>query len=191
MTNNPIGATLQFITYLEGLKRERRNSWLSNGERESVSDHSWRMVMMAMILAPKTSLDLNMERVLKMAAIHDLAEIETGDIPTIHQTQEVVNQKNKDELAAFTKMRAMLDGDSGEELYSLFHEFEDQQTVEAIFVRILDKFECVIQKNQQSTDVEPGAEGYFEKLEKLCSIDPYLSSFYADLYEDVKKRNNK
>ena len=191
MTNNPIDATLQFITYLEGLKRERRNSWLSNGERESVSDHSWRMVMMAMILAPKTSLDLNMERVLKMAAIHDLAEIETGDIPTIHQTQEVVNQKNKDELAAFTKMRSMLDGDSGEELYSLFHEFEDQQTVEAIFVRILDKFECVIQKNQQSTDVEPGAEGYFEKLEKLCSIDPYLSSFYADLYEDVKKRNNK
>jgi putative hydrolases of HD superfamily len=191
MTNNPIGATLQFITYLEGLKRERRNSWLSNGERESVSDHSWRMVMMAMILAPKTSLDLNIERVLKMAAIHDLAEIETGDIPTIHQTQEVVNQKNKDELAAFTKMRSMLDNDSGEELYNLFHEFEDQQTVEAVFVRILDKFECVIQKNQQSKDVDPGAEGYFEKLEKLCSIDPYLSSFYAGLYEDVKKRNNK
>jgi putative hydrolase of HD superfamily len=104
-----VDSLLGLIIYTEGLKKELRNSWLSNGRRESVADHSWRMAMMAIVLIPRTKLDLNIEKVLKMAIIHDLAEIETGDIPTIHQTSEVIAQKSKDEDRAFLKISSMLE----------------------------------------------------------------------------------
>lgn len=62
------------------------------------------MVMMAIVLVPRVNLKLDMEKVLKMAAVHDLAEIEAGDIPTIHQTDDVVRQKTLDEQAAMKKL---------------------------------------------------------------------------------------
>jgi putative hydrolase of HD superfamily len=180
--------SLKLISYVEGLKRELRNSWLSDGRQESVAEHSWRMVMMAMILAPQTKLKLDMEKVLKMAAIHDLAEIEVGDIPTIHQTNDVVRQKALDEQAAIETIRARFSQVS-EEVATLWREFEDQKTAEARFVRAIDKLECAIQKNQQTVDTKHGKPGYFEALEELCKDDSFLHDFYKQVAIDVAKRN--
>ena len=52
---------LNFIEYAEGLKRELRHSWLSDGRREDVAGHTWRMALMGIIIAPKTRLKLNIE----------------------------------------------------------------------------------------------------------------------------------
>lgn len=179
----------EFTIYTERLKRELRNSWLSDGRRESVADHSWRMAIMAIFLGPMTGLKLDLEKVLKMALIHDLAEIKIGDIPTIDQNAEVVAQKYIDEDEAFREISSMLGGDQGGGLYELWQEFRDQETSEARFVKAIDKLECVIQKNQQSTDINPGASGYFTKLAELCDADPVLKDFYGIVIGDVRKRD--
>lgn len=179
--------SLQFVLYIEGLKRELRNSWLSDGRQESVAEHSWRMVMMAIVLAPQVNLKLDMEKVLKMAAVHDLAEIEAGDIPTIHQTDDVVRQKASNEQAAIERIRTQF-GELSEEIAILWREFEDQKTAEARFVRAIDKLECTIQKNQQTVDTKHGKPGYFEALEELCKDDSFLHDFYKQVAADVAKR---
>jgi len=188
--------TIDFIEYLEGLKLELRHTWLSNDRRESVAEHSWRMSVMALIIAPKTKLALNMEKILKMTAIHDIAEIETGDVPaSVHLIDEkIANKKAIDEIHAMEIVRKLMNDESGEELYELWHEFEEQITNESKFVKIIDKFEAVIQKYQTGYESfkrqdelgKYGVPGYLEKLEEMCKIDDYLMKILHDLVERRK-----
>jgi len=181
---------IKFIQYSEQLKLVIRNSWLSdNKTKESVAEHSWRMALMAMLIAPKTKLKLNMERVLKMILVHDLVEIETGDMPTILQIGNAIRQKQESEQNAILLIKNKLDEPTGQEIYELWTEFEEQRSIESIYAKIIDKFECIIQKNQQSVDMEAGADGYFEKLVSKCKIDSYLETMCLELWEESKKRN--
>lgn len=43
---------MQVIKLAEKLKYELRHSWLSNGRRESVAEHTWRLSLMAMLIEP-------------------------------------------------------------------------------------------------------------------------------------------
>ncbi|NCO10919.1 HD domain-containing protein [Candidatus Saccharibacteria bacterium] len=191
-----IDGTLDFIEYCEGLKRELRNSWLSDDRQESVAEHSWRMSMMAIAIAPRTKLNLDMKKVLEMVAIHDVAEIEAGDVPTVlHMVDKnVALKKIDDETKAVDNIRLTLGDQLGEYIYDLWHEFEDQKTSEAKFVKILDKFEAIVQKYQASFKSytrmdEPqreGAPGYIEMVAKLCEIDEYLGEVLQGL---VSRRN--
>lgn len=92
---NSVQNIVDFIEYSEGLKTTYRNSWLSDGSTESVAEHTWRMALIAMALFPHVDKNLNREEVLKMIIIHDLAEIDTGDIPTIEQVGIVRENKQK------------------------------------------------------------------------------------------------
>ena len=41
--------TLAFLPLAERLKRELRHSWLSDGRRESVAEHTWFIALMALL----------------------------------------------------------------------------------------------------------------------------------------------
>ncbi len=146
---------------------------------------------MAMMIAPKTKLNLDMEKVLKMILIHDLVEIEAGDVPTTKQTPSVLAQKRDDEQQAIETIKQKLEGATGEEVYSLWNEFEDLKTPEAIFARIIDKVECIIQKNQQTVDRSEGEPGYFEKLSELSKIDDFLASLSESVIEKAHERDRR
>lgn len=181
--------TLAFITYSEGLKRELRNAWLSDGRQESVAEHSWRTAFMVMVLVPKLGIPIDIAKALKMALIHDLVEIEAGDIPSIHQSDTVLAQKQKDEQAASTYMRAAFVNSGGEEIDALWQEFEEGKTNEARFVRVMDRLEASVQKNQQRVDLQKGAPGYQEKVLKLAELDEFLLAFAKQVNRDVEVRN--
>ncbi|HUC96547.1 MAG TPA: HD domain-containing protein [Candidatus Saccharimonadales bacterium] len=63
----------------------------------------------------------------------------------------MLQKKEKDEMRAVENIRkTVARGLMSEEISELWHEFESQATDEAKFVKIMDKFEAVIQKNQMS-----------------------------------------
>lgn len=181
---------VDFIEYAEGLKREIRNSWLSDNRQESVAEHSWRLALLCLSIAPKTKLSLNMEKVLRLSLVHDLVEIEAGDIPTVrHMTnKDVAQQKNEQEHLAILTIKKEFP-EAGSEIFDLWLEYEEQETKEAQFVKIMDKFEAIIQKYQQSLESfknqdelnRLGAPKYFERLRALCQIDDYLLKFLDEL----------
>jgi len=85
---------IDLIEYSEGLKREIRNSWLSDKRQESVAEHSWRMALMASIIGPRLTMEIDLNKSIKMAIFHDISEIEAGDVPTIlHMTNSKVSDK--------------------------------------------------------------------------------------------------
>ncbi len=130
----------------ENLKREKRHSWLSNGDHESVAEHSYRMALMVYLIAPKLEFTVNTEKVLKMALIHDLVEAYTGDCPDFEvKSAEQVNSKFLAEEQAIEKAGELL---GLQELPALWHEFERGETREAQLVRAIDRLEMQVQHNE-------------------------------------------
>jgi putative hydrolases of HD superfamily len=75
-----------FATLLEGLKKIERFKgqfyWRDYPELkryESVADHSWRLAMLVILLEKQFSQNINLEKAIKIALIHDIPEILSGD----------------------------------------------------------------------------------------------------------------
>lgn len=149
---------LDLMIRLETLKRTARTGWnkkfpdghaiLSRSvpEAESVADHSWSLAMFAFFVG--TELKLNIEKMVTMALVHDVAESLTTDIVTatldLEEKARVEAEKRIIEETAIREIFSSL-GLFGEECIALWLEFEDGDSEEAIVLRQLDKMECAIQ----------------------------------------------
>ena len=89
---------------------------------------------------------MNLKRVLAMTIVHDLAEVEVGDIPCF-ETGDRKTNKAELELAAIERIATMLPAPEGEMVKQLWLEFEDGRTPEARFVRALDHLKVQVQHN--------------------------------------------
>ncbi len=140
---------MEVLCLAEKLKSEMRHSWLSDGRQESVAEHTWRMALMAVLLEPYLDEEVNTARLLKMVIIHDLVEVEAGDIPAftiLSEAQKI--EKQQKELAAIESLRTKLGNGIGQMVYELWHEFEANETYEAKVANALDKLEVRLQHNQ-------------------------------------------
>ncbi|KAE8602364.1 hypothetical protein XENTR_v10013959 [Xenopus tropicalis] len=110
---------LQFMKLVGQLKRVPRTGWIYRQveKPESVSDHMYRMAVMAMLTEDRK---LNKDRCIRLALVHDMAECIVGDI-------------------------APADNISKEEKHRKEKEYEHQSTAEAKFVKELDQCEMILQ----------------------------------------------
>ncbi|MBI2427686.1 MAG: HD domain-containing protein [Ignavibacteriales bacterium] len=148
MTN--ITNILSLLHLAEKLKFELRHSYTSSGRQESVAEHTWRMALMAILLEPYLDQKIDVAKTLKMIIIHDLVEAEAGDVPypRMVQNPELKKIKEEKEKVAIEKIRTMLNNSVGDEIHSLWNEFEVHETYEAKVALALDKLEVQIQHNE-------------------------------------------
>lgn len=132
------------------LKTIKRSGWIRHGIKnpESIADHSFRMAMIALILGDEFKLDTS--KLIKMALIHDIAEIIVGDLTPYCNIN--IQEKSSQEYNA---MKELLSYISKSSYYmDLWLEFERQETKEAKLVHNIDKLEMIIQaveyENSQS-----------------------------------------
>ena len=78
---------LDFLALAERLKCATRHCTNSQGDPESVAEHSWRAALMALCLEQELP-GVEMDRVIRMLLIHDLGEAVTGDIPTFRKSKQ-------------------------------------------------------------------------------------------------------
>jgi putative hydrolase of HD superfamily len=71
---------IRLIKEIGKIKKIKRSGWVREGieSPESVADHSYRVAVMAMILGNR--LDVDTDKLIKMALAHDLGEGLTGDV---------------------------------------------------------------------------------------------------------------
>ncbi len=135
---------LKFAKIVGKLKTTKRTGWVMQNipAPESVADHSFRVAVLAMILAPKVGVDVN--KVTKMALIHDLGEAIIGDIITTwgKKPLPILPEKKRRERKAIEKIFSVIDQ---KEYVKLFEEYEKMQTKEAQFVKQIDRLEFAIQ----------------------------------------------
>ena len=114
-----------------GLKHVLRAGWVRAGVEspESVAAHSWGMSVLAMHLCPD---ELDKMRVLEMCLVHDLPEVEVGDLTPHDDT----STKSEDEHRAMQILAP--------HWLDLFEEYEAGLTEEAKFVKYLDKLDMAL-----------------------------------------------
>ena len=62
---------MNFLHLADRLKKEMRHCWNTDGRRESVAEHSWRLPLMVFRYADRLDQPVNISKCLKMALIHD------------------------------------------------------------------------------------------------------------------------
>ena len=134
---------LDILRVAEKLKCNTRHCYTSSGRQESVAEHSWRIALMAMLIAPEFP-EADMNKVIRMCLIHDLGEAFTGDIPTFDKTDADTQRED----ALLDHWVGTLPEETKQEFSALLKEMNAQETQEAKIYKALDKMEAVIQHNE-------------------------------------------
>lgn len=134
---------LSILSVAEKLKCNTRHSDTSSGRRESVAEHSWRLALMAMLLADEFP-DTDINKVIRMCLIHDLGEAFTGDIAAFYKTSA---DADKEDNLYLTWVESFPEVQK-EQFKALLAEMSELSTKEAKLYKALDKLEAVIQHNE-------------------------------------------
>ncbi|WP_372424435.1 HD domain-containing protein [Salinarimonas chemoclinalis] len=174
-TDHDLAAILDFLVLAERLKTELRHSWLSDGRRESVAEHTWMMALMALSLGSRLEHPVDVARAIELVIVHDIAETEVGDIPFFEKSARK-DAKARAEAAAMARICARLPADLGARIGAAWREFEDGVTPEARFARALDHLEVQFQHNLADLDTwEPVELGLvWTKMDDPCAHDATL-----------------
>ncbi|MGB9623168.1 MAG: HD domain-containing protein, partial [Candidatus Bathyarchaeia archaeon] len=123
----------EFLRIVGRLKRLPRTGWLESqiNDPESVAEHSFRTAVLAMVFADLKN--LNVERVVRMALLHDLAEAEIGDL-TPEAKKGVREEYARVEEEAFRRILNELPEHLAEGYLSLIKEYRAASTPEAKLV---------------------------------------------------------
>ncbi|KAA5607103.1 HD domain-containing protein [Roseospira marina] len=135
-------ALLTFFTQAGALKDTLRSARTATGRVESVAEHSWRLAVMALVLAP-TEPGLDLTRVLQLCLIHDLGEALGGDVPAPAQTTDP--DRKARERQDVRSVVAALPPAQRDALIAAYDEADAGTTPEARFVKALDKLETCLQ----------------------------------------------
>ena len=146
MPQSDLAGVLDFLRAAEALKTNVRSGWTSAGERESVAEHTWRLCLMALVLAPEFP-EVDFARLIRICIIHDLGEAIGGDIPAPAQAARGA-AKSADERRDLVTLLEPLPAVRRDEILALWDEYEAAITPEAKLAKALDKLETILQHTQ-------------------------------------------
>jgi len=138
-----------FIKEIDKLKYIQRRTKLFNSDRhENDAEHSWHLAMMTIVLAEHSDQPIDVLKVVKMVLIHDIVEIDAGDV-FIYDTLK--NHTNTDEeLLAAQRIFGLLPEEQAKEFIAIWQEFEDGKTNEAKFAKTMDRLEPLLQNTSNN-----------------------------------------
>lgn len=143
INNEKLKKQIEFAVTVDEMKNIlRRNLVVDGSRRENDAEHSWHLAIMAMLLEEYSAQKVNIERVLKIALVHDLVEVYAGD--TFAYDEKGYEDKEAREIAAADKLFGMLGGEQGAEIRALWDEFEAGETPEAKYANAIDRIQPLI-----------------------------------------------
>jgi len=135
---------LNFIHEVDKVKYIYRKTKLFHSERnENDAEHSWHLAVMALILSGHANEPIDLLKVIQMLLIHDIVEIDSGDI--FLYSSEVSHTNTDSERKAAQRIFGLLAESQTNELISIWEEFEAGETAEAKFARAMDRLEPLLQ----------------------------------------------
>ena len=187
---------LKFYIFNNKLKKKLRQGWLDvkiSGNRiESVAEHIYGTLVLAISINDEYKLNLNMEHILKMMTLHELEEIIIPDYSALASITKEEKIK-AGELAVRKIVNGLIKED---EIIELLEEFSARTTKEAIFCHYIDKLEADLQAKLYDLEGKFDLENekadcrawYGESAEEIiasstCASDIWLKCDHH-IYED-------
>jgi putative hydrolase of HD superfamily len=149
--DSPLDGVLDFLRATERLKVTYRSGYTSDGQKESVAEHSWRLCLMALVLRDQFP-DVDLAKLLAICVVHDLGEAIGGDVPAPEQARrraaDPTASKSAQEREDLLTLLAPLPPAVRASITQLWDEYEAAASTEARVAKALDKLETILQHTQ-------------------------------------------
>jgi len=177
--------SLRFAHVCSKIKHLDRTGWLrfNVSKPETVGGHMYRMATMSAFLFDDGLDGLDMNKCIRMSLAHDIGESIIGDITPVDGVPKEV--KLKLEAGAIDQIAQLVSKNKGDEIRSLFMEFEEKKTPEARFVNGLDKFDMIVQayEYEQEENKPKFLQEFFDSTEDFFKdVHPVIKDLVAKLY---------
>ena len=131
---------LDFIIEIDKAKQILRNTILMDASRkENDAEHSWHMAVCAMALVEYSNCEvIDMLKVFKMILLHDIVEIDSGDVFAYGNVDW--QQKAEKERKAAKRIFGLLPDEQANEFMCIWNEYEGCETEESKFAQAMDSF---------------------------------------------------
>lgn len=140
---------LQFITEIDQLKLVLRQTLLMDQSRqENSAEHSWHLAIMAIVLEEYVPVPVDLRKVITMVLVHDLVEIDAGDV-FCFDAQGNVGKADREQQAA-DRIFGLLPPEQSQDFRQIWDEFEAQDSWEAKFAAALDRIQPFLHNLQTS-----------------------------------------
>jgi putative hydrolase of HD superfamily len=154
---NDLQKQLNFIMEIDKLKAIYRQTRVlcDNNRRENSAEHSWHIALIAQLLQQYAQQPIDINRVVKMLLIHDVIEIDAGDLFAFSAEENQQIQAEKEQQAA-QRLFGLLPDAQANELRTLWLEFEEALSDDAVFAKAMDRILPLFQNmnNQGGSWVE-------------------------------------
>jgi len=181
---------LSTLIELQRLKRLDRTGWtlrgLPNGT-ESVAAHSFGVGVTAMLLADKliaSGVSVDVEKVLRIALLHDWAECRVGDMPRTATLYFGSEARKQAETAAFADVVSNLDGP----YVDLYDDYERRNSFEAKLVKAADVLDLLVQVLALERAGARGLDEFWEVAEQPdFNLDGNAEQIVHELLQSILK----
>jgi putative hydrolase of HD superfamily len=144
MSTDRLAQQIAFLIEADKLKTIlRRTPLVDSSRRENSAEHSWHLVLAAIVLREYAPEECDLLHALHMMAVHDLVEIDAGDTFAYDATAQITQAQR--EIAAADRIFGLLPPDQVSRLRAVWEEFEAQETPEARFAHAVDRFQPLLQ----------------------------------------------
>lgn len=180
---NPIDQIFAFIIEIEKLKGVLRKTKVVGMDRyENSAEHSWHICLTALLLKQYANEHINIDRVIKMLLVHDLGEIDAGDTIVYATNKEEIKKR---EAEGFRRLMSLLPMELADELTSLWQEFEEGKTPEAIYANAMDRVSPVLQ------NLNNGGQSWWENnisIEQVYGVNSKIALGSTEVWENLKQQ---
>lgn len=176
MTSNDI---VKFAKQVGKSKKIIRTGWVREGvqDPESVAEHCFRLIVLAMTLGDY--FQVNKEKLIEMAIIHDLAETYTGDLVVERGTKVDVISKREKELQEENAISELFRSFS-KHYKEVFHEMIERESKESQLFWQLDKLEMAIQAKEYEEEQDKTLNEFIENAQMHIE-EPLLKDILQQL----------
>jgi putative hydrolases of HD superfamily len=173
-----------FWRYAAELKHEQRKGWQRKveGRVESVADHSFGVALLALYEGERRG--YNLERILKLALIHDLEEAIIGDLTPKDKQRRGLSKVRKDRESAARELVSKLPARARASYLRLWRDLRTKKSKEARLVHQLDKVEMAFQANEYGKRTGQRKMHDFYESASRGTHDPILKKALASVVED-------
>lgn len=191
MHHADLEAILTFLRSAERLKATDRSGYTSAGRRESAAEHTWRVCLMALVLAPEFP-DVDFAKLVRICLVHDLGEAVGGDVPAPEQARRLAQDpsatKAAQERQDLLALLAPLPQSRRAEILALWDEYEAAVTPEARLAKALDKLETILQHTQGDNPPDFDYRFNLEYGRRFTADHPLIVELRRMLDEETARR---
>jgi putative hydrolases of HD superfamily len=189
---DPLNSQFRFVLEADRLKSVLRKSTLNDGSRrENSAEHSWHLALMTLVFGQYAPPGTDLGRVMAMVVLHDLVEIDAGDL-YVYADEAAHARQAAAERAAADRLFGLLPPEQGPALRALWDEFEERVTPDAMFARALDRLQPMLANYQVGGKIWQAngitADQVLARAALIEEGSPALGEYARNLVSDAVKR---